>query len=99
VVLPKNCSAKVQGEMCQLPPSYTVSVNSADGEYLLAVVCEDHKSALKARLVAMQHAKKIPYGEIHFQPIKPVVTDCVMGITDDYVELNERMRTQSKKVS
>jgi hypothetical protein len=74
-----------------LAPSYVISVNSHDGEYMLALVCDDHKSVLQARLVAMQKAKKIPQGSIHFQPIKAVVTDCVMGITDDYIGLDEMM--------
>jgi hypothetical protein len=90
VLLPEHCSAKIEGEECQLAPSYVVSVESDEGEYMLAVVCNDHKSALEARLVAMQEAKKIPQGSIHFQPVKAVVTDCVTGIDEDYIELNEK---------
>jgi hypothetical protein len=90
VLLPEHCSAKIEGEECQLAPSYVVSVESDEGEYMLAVVCNDHKSALEARLIAMQEAKKIPQGSIHFQPVKAVVTDCVTGIDEDYIELNEK---------
>ena len=99
MVLPKTCSVRVGGETCQLAPSYIVSVSSLDGEYMLAVVCNDHKSTLKARLLAMQQAEKIPYGKIRFQPIKTVVTECITGITDDYTELNENVRMQSEKIS
>jgi hypothetical protein len=90
VLLPEHCSAKIEGEECQLAPSYVVSVESDEGEYMLAVVCNNHKSALEARLIAMQEAKKIPQGSIHFQPVKAVVTNCITGIDEDYIELNEK---------
>jgi hypothetical protein len=38
----------------------------------------------------MQEANKIPQGSIHFQPVKAVVTDCVTGIDEDYIELNDK---------
>jgi hypothetical protein len=90
VLLPEHCSAKVEGEECQLAPSYTISVKSHEGEYMIAVVCSDHKCALETRLVAMQEANKIPQGSIHFQPVKAVVTDCITGIDEDYIELNDK---------
>ena len=90
VNLPEHCSAKVKGEECQLAPSYIISVKSHQGEYMLAVVCNDHKCALETQLVAMQEANKIPQGSIHFQPVKAVVTDCVTGIDEDYIELNDK---------
>ncbi len=54
---------------------------------MLAVVCDDHRSALEERLVAMQKANRIPQGRINFQPVKMVTTDCVTGMNDDYVDL------------
>ena len=92
VLLPEHCSAKVEGEKCQLAPSYIISVKSHEGEYMLAVVCNDHKSALETRLVAMQEANKIPQGSIHFQPVKAVITDCVTGIDEDHIELNNKIQ-------
>ena len=90
VLLPLHCSARVEGEECKLAPSYIISVKSHEGEYMLAVVCDDHKNVLEPRLVAMQEANKIPQGSIHFQPVKAVVTDCVTGIHEDYIELNSK---------
>jgi hypothetical protein len=88
VLLPEQCSVKVDGEPCHLAPEYIVSVKSNEGEeYMLAVVCHDHKNGIEARLVAMQEQNKIPQGQIHFQPVKTVVTDCVTGMNEDYVEL------------
>lgn len=87
MLLPDHCSAKVDGDKCQLAPSYVVSVESHEGEYMLAVVCKDHKNGIEARLMAMQKENKIPQGKIRFQAVKTVVTDCIMGIDEDYVEL------------
>ena len=92
VLLPEHCSAKVEGEECRLPPSYVVSVKSQNGEYMLAVVCDDHKSVFEARLAFMQEANKIPQGTLHFQQVKAVVTDCITGINEDYIELNDKRR-------
>jgi hypothetical protein len=91
MILPEHCSAKFDGKECRLAPSYVISVKSHEGEYMLAVVCEDHKSVIEGRLIAMQEAKKIPHGSIHFDPIKAVVTDCVMRFNEEYIELNEGM--------
>jgi hypothetical protein len=86
VLLPEHCSAKVEGEECQLPPSYIISVKSLQGEYMLAVVCDEHKNAFEGRLISMQQANKIPQGIIHFQQVKSVVTDCLTGINEDLIE-------------
>lgn len=97
MLLPERCSAKVDGEGCQLAPSYVVSVKAQEGEYMLAVVCEDHKAGIEARLVAMQRESRIPQGRISFQPVKAVVTDCIMGINEDYVELELKRSIESDR--
>ncbi|MGI0049346.1 MAG: hypothetical protein ACREAW_07375 [Nitrososphaera sp.] len=97
MLLPEHCSAKVDGQECQLPPSYVVSVKSHEGDYMLAVVCDDHKSGIQSRLAALQKENRIPQGKIHFQPVKAVVTDCVMGINDDYVDLELKRGVKSDR--
>ncbi|MDQ3852582.1 MAG: hypothetical protein M3299_07090 [Thermoproteota archaeon] len=92
VLLPEHCSAKVEGEECQLAPSYIISIKSHEGEYMLAVVCDDHRCAVETRLVAMQEANKIPQGSIHFQPVKAVVTDCITGFDEDHIELSDKIQ-------
>ena len=97
MLLPEHCSAKVDGEECQLAPSFVVSVQSQEGEYMLAVVCDDHKSGLEARLTAMQQEGRVPQGRIHFQPVKAVVTDCVTGMNEDYIELELKRGIESDR--
>ena len=90
MLMPGHCSAKIEGEECQLPPSYIISVRSSEGEYMLAVVCDDHKSEFEGRLVAMQEENKIPQGTINFQQVKAVVTDCITDINEDLIEFNSK---------
>lgn len=85
--MPETCSAKVNDVPCCLPPTYIFSIASHDGEYMVTVVCDDHKEAIERRLANMQRAGKVPSGKIHMQPVKAVVTNCVKGIEEDYVEI------------
>ncbi|HVX01978.1 MAG TPA: hypothetical protein VHA09_02380 [Nitrososphaera sp.] len=93
MLLPESCSVKVDGIECRLPPSYVVSIKSQkeDGgnyeEYMVAVVCDDHKDGLEFKLASMQKAGRAPTGKIHFQAVKAVVTDCVAGMEEDYIEI------------
>jgi hypothetical protein len=97
MLLPEHCSIKIHGHKCQLAPSYVVSVVSDDSEYMLAVVCEDHKSTMEERLIVMQEANRIPPGEIKFEQVKAIVTDCIVGTQDDYVELELKRGAQSDR--
>jgi hypothetical protein len=87
VLLPEKCSIKVEGVPCQLAPSYVVSVASEHGEYMLAVVCDEHKDVLQGKLALMQKEARIPSGRIKFESIKTVTTDCVVGMNEDYVDI------------
>ena len=97
VLLPDSCSARVDGVGCRLPPTHVVSVQSIDGEYMLAVVCDDHKKGIESRLRALQDQERVPRGKIHFQPIATVVTDCVTGIEEDYIEIELKRGIESDK--
>ncbi len=97
MLLPETCSIKVDGRGCELPPSYVVSIKSKEGEYMVAVVCEDHKDGLERKLGAMQKEGKVPAGKIHFQPVKAVVTDCVSGMEEDYVEIELKRGADSDR--
>ena len=97
VLLPKRCSIRVDGQECQQAPSYVVSVSSSEGEYMLAAVCEDHRAILEGKLAAMQKAGKVRQGRINFQPVKMVVTDCVMGMDDDYIDIELKRGVESDR--
>ncbi|HEX9677925.1 hypothetical protein [Nitrososphaera sp.] len=97
MLLPESCSVKVDGVECRLPPAHVVSVQSKDGEYMLAVVCDDHIAGLKGRLRVLQKEGKMPLGKIRFQPVIAVVTDCVTGIEEDYVEIELKRGVDSER--
>lgn len=97
MLLPETCSIKVDGTECRLPPAYVVSVRSHDGEYMVAVVCDDHRDGLERKLGEMQRAGRVPAGEVHFQPVKMVTTDCVTGMEEDYVEIELKRGTDSDR--
>lgn len=97
MLLPEHCSVRVDGQECRLAPSHIVSVRSPEGEYMLAVVCDDHQGALEVRLAAMQREGRIPKGKIHTQPVKAVTTDCVTGMNEDYVELELKRGVESDR--
>jgi hypothetical protein len=97
MLLPDHCSAKIDGEECLLTPTYIISVKSDESEYMLAVVCDDHKCIIEARLIALQKESKVPQGRLHFQLIKTVVTECVMGINEDYIELESKRGVESDR--
>ena len=97
MLLPEHCSAKVDGQGCLLPPSFVISVKSEEGEFMIAVVCDDHKNGIESRLIAMQKENKAPPGKIQFQPIMTVVTDCITGANEDYVEIELKRDVESNR--
>ena len=97
MLLPDHCSAKIDGEECLLTPTYIVSVKSDESEYMLAVVCDDHKCIIEARLIALQKESKVPQGRLHFHLIKTEVNECVMGINEDYIELESKRGVESDR--
>lgn len=64
---------------------------------MLAVVCDDHKSIMEARLMEMQKSNKIPPGKIKFEQIKAVATDCIVGLNDDYIEVELQRGINSER--
>jgi hypothetical protein len=68
---------------CPLPPSYIVSVTDNEEEYMIAVVCQDHRDQMEEWLKDLQSLRKIPQGKAKFQEIDLIVTDCIHDKTDD----------------
>lgn len=72
----------MNGKPCILLPSSIVSVLSESGEYMIGLVCNDHIVTMKTKTLSMQKSGKISKGEIKFQRLKPVMTDCVLNLKD-----------------
>jgi hypothetical protein len=88
VSLPEYCSLKVSGNDCKIPPSDIVSIiTQKKDQYMVGLVCKDHKEQMQRRLEDLQTSKKIPLGSIKFEGIKMVMTDCIKGTVEDYVDL------------
>ena len=83
MALPKTCSFRDKDVDCPLPPSYLISVVNNGEEYMIAVVCQDHRDQMEKWLKTMQSVGQIPQGEAKFQEIKLVVTDCIRDIDDN----------------
>jgi hypothetical protein len=98
MLLPNRCSTAVDGKSCEQPPAYTITVSGESGEFLIGVVCNNHRGGINNRLIELQKLGKVPIGELIFQPIKIVSTDCVIGNEKDYVdiELNRGIDSERK---
>ena len=87
LLLPQRCSLIVNGNACELSPSFIVSINAKNDQYMIGVVCEDHMKQMKKRLEFMQSTGRVPNGTIEFQPVKIVSTDCIKGTDEDRMEV------------
>ena len=85
MALPKTCSFRDNYIDCPLPPSYIISVVNNGEEYMIAVVCQDHRDQMGKWLKAMQSVGKIPQGNTKFEQIKLVVTDCIRDSNDNFL--------------
>ena len=88
--LPKYCSIRAKGKDCNLPSSYIVSIETPNDEYMIGVVCMDHKDELQEQIKLMQLKGNAPFGTIKIQPIKIVSTDCIKGTEEDYMQVSSK---------
>ena len=82
-MLPDRCSIRYKDKDCPNPPSYVVSIMHDSGEYMVGVVCEEHRSQMESRLNIMQSNGEIPKGSIKFVELKSVGTDCITNYQND----------------
>jgi hypothetical protein len=47
MTLPRRCSIREKHLDCLLPPSYIISVTYDEKEYMIAVVCKDHRDQME----------------------------------------------------
>ncbi len=83
VTLPRKCSFIDKHLDCPLPPSYIISVTDDEEEYMIAVVCQDHKDQMEKWLKELQSLRKIPQGMAKFQEIDLIVTNCIHDNPDN----------------
>jgi hypothetical protein len=95
VLLPQQCSLIVSGDACQLSPSFIVSINAKNDQYMIGVVCKDHMRQMEKQLESLQAIGNVPKGVIQFQPIKIVSTNCIKGTDEDYVEIESKRKYNS----
>lgn len=86
-MLPDKCSVKEQGKNCVNPPEFVISIITNDGEYMVGVTCNRHKSIVSGKLAILQKENKIPQGKINFTVLKAVGTDCINAKPDDLIHL------------
>jgi hypothetical protein len=77
LLLPKECSFRTENRPCHYPPSEVISIITESGEYMVGVVCSEHKSIVSERIEQRQEHGAIPNGKIKFQEIKMVTTNCM----------------------
>lgn len=82
-LLPDRCSIKDREGECANPPSYVVSIMHDSGEYMVGVVCQEHRVLMERRLDALQDKGDLPKGSIKFVELKAVGTDCITNYPDD----------------
>ena len=77
LLLPKQCSFRTENMSCKYPPSEVISVVTDSGEYMVGVICSQHKSMVRGLIEQRQVKGEIPDGKIRFQDIKMVTTNCI----------------------
>jgi hypothetical protein len=94
VLLPQRCSLIIKGDVCGHPPSFIVSVNDKNDQYMIGVVCGEHMKQMERQLESMQEIGKVLDGAIQFQPLKTVSTNCIRGSDEDYMEIESKRKIQ-----
>ena len=92
LLVPRQCSLRVNGHPCRLPPSFIVSIYATNEQYMVGVVCNDHMKQIEKRLEALQAKGNVPKGVIHFQSIKILSTNCIKGTDEDYMEIESKRK-------
>lgn len=86
-MLPDRCSIKEQGRQCVNPPEFVISIASKKDEYMVGVTCNKHKETIRQKLVQLQESGAIPSGQIKFEVLKPIGTDCIKSDPNDLIQL------------
>ncbi len=61
-----------------------MEINDIDNnKFMVGLTCSEHKQKLKEKFVLLQRESHIPEGDIVFQPIKIIHTNCITGNQED----------------
>lgn len=86
-MLPDRCSIKEQGRQCVNPPEFVISIASEKDEYMVGVTCNKHRQTIHQKLGDLQKEGSIPQGQIKFETLKPIGTDCIKSDPDELIQL------------
>ncbi len=86
-MFPDRCSIKEEGRQCVNPPEFVISVVSEKDEYMVGVTCNKHRQTIHQKLSELQKSGAIPQGQIKFETLKPIGTDCIKADPDDLIQL------------
>lgn len=86
-MFPDRCSIKEKGRQCVNPPEFVISVVSEKDEYMVGVTCNKHRQTIHQKLSELQKSGAIPQGQIKFETLKPIGTDCIKADPDDLIQL------------
>ena len=78
-MIPPKCSIIIEGRQCGLTSSCVISVVMDNEEYMIGTLCDEHFVDFKKQVKYMQEIEKLPKGNVRFQVIKPVETDCFLN--------------------
>jgi hypothetical protein len=95
--LPESCSFVAGSSRCQIPPAFVISVKANESDYMVGVACQEHKDVLLEKMASLQKSGRLPQGAISFQTISTVTTDCVVGLNDDYVDIELQRSIESDR--
>ena len=100
VSLPEKCSFVSDSNRCGLPPEFVLSVRSSNGQFMVAVACNDHRDAILGKILSLQKKGEVPEGILTFEPLGPMQTDCIIGLEEDYADIEaDRIALGEKKNS
>jgi hypothetical protein len=54
---------------------------------MVGVTCNKHRETIHQKLYDLQKTGSIPQGQIKFEQLKPVGTDCIKSDPDDLIQL------------
>ncbi len=87
-MLPDRCTVSEQQKRCVNPPEFIISIVMESDEYMIGVTCRRHRGAVAKKIMSLQDAGDIPAGQIRFELIKAVGTDCIKGHADDIIQID-----------